>query len=122
METKIKQQQTSGTISYHARISRPASPSLTKKRVVLTLTSEDDEQTLANKGLAGLRRERILRLCTEAQQQGVLLGYADLATLLSTSLSTLKRDLRLLRKHGVPVAIRLRRQMPVSRNAMDQDR
>jgi Protein of unknown function (DUF1670) len=101
---------TSGTVSYYAHPQKAAAPSLTKTRVLLRLTLDADEDTLAAKGLAALRQERIFRLCTDACRQGALLGYEDLASLLSTSLSTIKRDLRLLKKQRVIVPIYRRRQ------------
>jgi hypothetical protein len=104
---------TSGTVSYYAHPQRAAAPSITKLRVWLTLTAEADEDTLAAKGLAALRQQRIYRLCLDAHRQGALLGYEDLASLLSTSLSTIKRDLRLLQKQGLRIPIYRRRQRRV---------
>jgi hypothetical protein len=56
--------------------------------VHLTLVSHDDEETLRREGLAGLRRERILRLTREALRQQQVLGYEDLSQLLMTSVAT----------------------------------
>jgi len=72
------------------------------RKVSCRLTLNDvneDFQILANYELAGLRRHRILRLTREAYDQGALLSYEDLAILLTTSPSTVKRDIRHLRKH-----------------------
>jgi len=113
---------TGGTLSYFARIPRPSSLTLVKKKVFLTLTSDADEQTLATQGLASLRQERILRLCTDARQQGALLAHDDLATLLSTSLSTIKRDLRLLRQRGLFVPIYRKRQRRASKDGKPSER
>ena len=55
---------------------------------------------LANYGLAGLRRHRILRLTREAYDQSALLSYEDLAIMLTTSPSTVKRDIRHLKHDG----------------------
>lgn len=65
---------------------------------------------MSAQGLAALRRERMMRLCQEAQAQGALLGYEDLVQLLLSSLSTLKRDLRLLRNQGQSVPLYRKRQ------------
>ena len=81
--------------------------------MVLTVVSEDDDEILAKQGLACLRQMRLLRLCREAHEQGAVLGYEDLTTLLLTSLSTIKRDLRLLRKQAVSVPIYRKKQRPI---------
>ena len=61
--------------------------------VRLTLHASDDLE----QGIVQLRRRRIARLCHEAHDQGALLTQEDLAILLTTSVSTIKRDLRALR-------------------------
>jgi hypothetical protein len=78
--------------------------------VHLTLVSHDDEETLRREGLAGLRRERILRLTREALRQQQVLGYEDLSQLLMTSVATLKRDISLMERDGQTVALRGRRR------------
>lgn len=112
----------SGTLSYFARIARPSSLTLVRKKVFLTLTSDADEQTLLTQGLASLRQQRIQRLCGDAAQQGALLALEDLATLLSTSLSTIKRDLRLLRERGLLVPIFRQRQRRASNDGKPSER
>ncbi len=102
-----------GKITYHAHIPKPPSSSLRKKRVLLTLYQEDDGEILTKQGLARLRHARILRLCREAHEQGALLAYEDLTQLLLTSLSTLKRDLRLLRKSGFSVPFYRKKQRSI---------
>lgn len=64
--------------------------------VRLTLHASDDLENL-EQGIVQLRRRRIARLCQEAHDQGALLTQEDLAVLLTTSVSTIKRDLRALR-------------------------
>jgi hypothetical protein len=59
-----------------------------------------DLEVLANFGLAGLRRHRLARVTKQAYDQGALLSYEDLAMILSTSPSTVKRDARALRQQG----------------------
>lgn len=79
-------------------------------RLKLTLIGQDDDKTLKEKGLAELRRKRILRLTMEAGEQGGQLGYDDLCGLLLTSLATIKRDVSLLEKRGFPVPLKGRRK------------
>jgi hypothetical protein len=97
-------QLTSGQICYEAvAADEPAGKHIALARKVscrLTLNDVNiDFEILANYELAGLRRHRILRLTREAYDQGALLSYEDLAILLTTSPSTVKRDIRHLKKH-----------------------
>ena len=64
--------------------------------VVLTMDSPDDLEAL-REGMAVLRRGKIQRLTQEAQDQGALLTQEDLARLLCSSRSTIKRDIAHLR-------------------------
>lgn len=80
------------------------------RRLRLTLIGQGDEDALREEGLAGLRRERIIRLTKEADEQGCLLSYEDIAGLLLTSLATLKRDVAWLEKHGYHIALRGRKK------------
>jgi hypothetical protein len=59
-----------------------------------------DLEALAIFGLAGLRRHRLERVTREAYDQGALLSYEDLAMILTTSPSTVKRDVHFLKKQG----------------------
>ncbi len=97
-------QLTSGQICYEAvAADEPAGKHIALARKIscrLTLNNvNEDFEILANYQLAGLRRHRILRLTREAYDQGALLSYEDLAILLTTSPSTMKRDIRHLKKH-----------------------
>lgn len=105
-----------GKLTYYGYVQNPHSLSLRKRRILLTLVSEDDDAILAKQGLASLRQARIIRLCRQAHEQGALLAYEDLTNLLLTSLSTLKRDLRLLRKEGLAVPIYRKKQRSVKGN------
>ncbi len=80
-----------------------------KKEIHLDLILPEDDELLAEQGLAALRRARILRLCRQAAEQGTVLTYDDLVHLLSTSFSTLKRDVRALEREGLPVPLYRRR-------------
>lgn len=81
----------------------------------LTLVGQGDEDTLSAEGIAGLRRRRIVRLTEEANQQGVLLSYEDLAGLLLVSTATLKRDIGMIESEGRVVRLKGRRKNGVSR-------
>lgn len=59
-----------------------------------------DLEALANYGLAGLRRHRLARLSRQAYDQGGLLSFEDLAMFLTTSPSTVRRDVQHLRRQG----------------------
>ncbi len=81
------------------------------KSLRLTLIDMNDEDTLSAQGLSELRKKRIVRLTEEAQKQGMLLSYEDLNALLLSSVSTLKRDVSLLEKHGCVVHLKGRRKV-----------
>jgi Protein of unknown function (DUF1670) len=74
--------------------------------VRLTLHAAADFDNTGATPVGELRRRRLQRLCEEALEQGGLLTQEDLALLLTTSESTIKRDLRGLRKAGVYVPTR----------------
>jgi hypothetical protein len=73
--------------------------------ITLTLDSPDDLEAL-RLGVAALRRSKIQRLTVEAYEQGALLTQEDLARLLCTSRSTIKRDVACLRSEDVAVPTR----------------
>ena len=73
--------------------------------ITLTLDSPDDIEALRS-GVAALRRSKIQRLTVEAQEQGALLTQEDLARLLCTSRSTVKRDIAYLRSQDIAVPTR----------------
>jgi hypothetical protein len=73
--------------------------------ITLTLDSPDDLEAL-QAGVAALRRSKIQRLTVEAQEQGALLTQEDLARLLCTSRSTIKRDIAALRAQDVAIPTR----------------
>jgi hypothetical protein len=100
-----------GQICYEAIAARePAGKHIAlAARVSVRLTLFDpaaDLTILAEHGLAGLRRHRILRMTREAIDQEALLSYEDLAMLLTTSPATIKRDARELRRAGKVVMTR----------------
>ena len=79
-----------------------------KTHVVLTLDAgQDDFEVRMRDGVAGLRRNRILRMCTEAREQGGLLSYEDLAyRLFNCGTRTVVRDVEQLRSEGLSVPTR----------------
>jgi len=84
---------------------------LTKKvNVTLRLIDlNEDLEVYANYGLAGLRRHRLLRITKEAYDQDALLSYEDIAMILTTSSSTIKRDVVFLTSQGKIVVTRGRK-------------
>jgi Protein of unknown function (DUF1670) len=77
------------------------------KRVLvhLTLHHSDDTHKLAT-GLSAVRQARIERMSNEAADQGGLITHEDLACLLSSSLATIKRDVKKLRSQGIAIPTR----------------
>ncbi len=75
-------------------------------KLKLTLIGSGDAKTLKSEGVGGLRRKRLVRLAWEACDQGCLIGYKDLSSLLFTSVSTLKRDVTLIERQGGGVPLR----------------
>lgn len=73
--------------------------------VRLTMDTPEDVGRLAE-GVAVYRRGKIKRLTQEADAQGALLTHEDLARLLCTSLSTIKRDIQFLQGQGEPIPTR----------------
>jgi hypothetical protein len=71
----------------------------------LTVDCPDDLEALRH-GVAALRQGKIQRLTQEAQEPGALLTQEDLARLLCTSCSTIKRDIAQLRAAGGDVPTR----------------
>lgn len=78
----------------------------TRVSVRLTLHDPADFDSTGPTTVSDLRRRRIRRLCEEALDQGGLLTQEDLVLLLTTSQSTIKRDLRTLRQAGLWVPTR----------------
>ncbi len=62
---------------------------------------EEDEETRRRHGVIGLRRFKLLRIATEAHDQGIDLTQEGLAKILGAGLKTIKRDIAYFRKHGI---------------------
>jgi hypothetical protein len=80
--------------------------------VVLTLdAARDDFDVRVQQGVTALRRTRVLRLTTEAREQGGLLSCEDLAyRLLNCGVRTIVRDVEHLRKQNIAVPTRGQQQ------------
>jgi hypothetical protein len=101
----------SGEIAYEAVAAlEPAGKNISlAKKVTVRLKLFDlntDLDVLANYGLAGLRRHRLARITKQAYDQGALLSYEDLAMIITTSPSTVKRDIYHLRHQGMFIMTR----------------
>ena len=78
-----------------------------KKSVRLKLIDfNTDLEVLANSGTSGLRQHRLARITKQAYEQGGLLSYEDVATILTTSPSTVKRDVHKLNREGMFIVTR----------------
>lgn len=101
---------TKGRLRYEAIIeNEPIAKPISKCKkisILLYLLKNNDKKILKLKGMAYLRRKRLVRLTKRAQKQGALLTQEDLALLLCTSLSTVKRDIINLTKEGTIVPTR----------------
>lgn len=99
----------SGQLSYLAvSAASPAGQKLRESRrvtVKLSLYAADDLVAM-RQGIGALRQGRIKRLTEEAYEQGGLLSHEDLSCLLSSSLSTIKREVSKLRGEELTVPTR----------------
>src|SRR5262245_32009171 len=79
-----------------------------KVAALLTLDAgQPDYQVRLAHGVEGLRRSRILRVTTEAREQGGLLSYEDLAfRLFNCGVRTIVRDVQALRHRDIEVPAR----------------
>jgi len=73
--------------------------------VKLTLFQRSDLEAM-KKGMKELRKQKILRLATEAEEQKALLTQEDLAVLLTSSSRTTRDDIAELRRQGIGVPTR----------------
>lgn len=78
------------------------------RALTLTYCGDEDGEILRSRGLAELRRYRLLRLLDESSRQGVKLDHRQLEVLLLSSSSTIKRDLREIRKRGTGTSAGIR--------------
>lgn len=75
---------------------------------IITLDAGQEDQEIRKAyGVSGLRRARILRITTEAYEQGVTFTQEDLAyRILNYGIRTIRRDIARLRKDGIFVPTR----------------
>jgi biotin operon repressor len=100
-----------GQVSYEAvaESEHAGKPIALCRKISVKLTLHEPQADLAvlqQKGIAGLRRQRLKRLTKEALDQGAVLSYEDLAILLTTSIVTVKRDVASLRREGETILSR----------------
>jgi len=77
--------------------------------VILTLFEDYDKQNLSylNKDASiELRHRRLLRITSEAREQGGLLSQEDLSEILMCDVRTIRRDIAILREQGIVVPTR----------------
>lgn len=74
------------------------------KKISVRLTlhkPEEDLPVYKKAGLHGLRQHKITRITNEAIEQGGVLSYEDVASILTCSVVTIKRDMSAMRKRGI---------------------
>lgn len=103
-ENGFEPEEQNGNLSYWAiRSDEPSGrplPECSKIQLELTLIAPGDSLICRKHGLAALRRHRIRRLTNEASAAGAVLTYEDLADILTSSVSTIFRDIGELRRQG----------------------
>lgn len=103
MKGSIHTEGNSGYIEYQAVLeSEPTGKPLHAcRRIPVTLRFiEEGDQEIALRSIAELRCVRIRRLTHDALEQGAVLTLEEIALLLTSSLSTIVRDIRGMRKQG----------------------
>lgn len=85
-------------------INEPSGKPLSKCRMVpvkLTMTGIEDARILATQGATALKKVRVKRWFEEAYEQGGLLTHEDVAVLLGSDISTVKRLVKQYKNEGV---------------------
>ena len=78
-----------------------------KRRVVLKHLSRcEDLQVLKDHGASAKRRQQMMRMAVEAQEQGALLTQEDLALILDCDVRTIRADIHKLTQEGILVPTR----------------
>ncbi len=78
-----------------------------KRRVVLKhLRRPEDLQVLKDHGASAKRRQQMMRMAVEAQEQGALLTQEDLALILDCDVRTIRTDIHKLTQEGILVPTR----------------
>jgi hypothetical protein len=76
-------------------------------QIIITVDGgNDDLETLRENGAVGLRRIVLLRITSEAVEQGAYLSEEDAAGILRCDVRTVKRDVRHFRDQGIYIPLR----------------
>ena len=87
----------------------PGKPLISSKLRRITLThinAKEDNEVRRLYGRSAKRRQQIVRMTVEAQDQQALLTQEDLAEILDSDVRTIRRDIQHLRKEGIAVPTR----------------
>jgi len=77
------------------------------RRITLThINAKEDNEVRRLYGRSARRRQQIVRMAVEAQDQQTLLTQEDLAEILDSDVRTIRRDIQHLRKEGIAVPTR----------------
>lgn len=77
------------------------------KRIIIThITPKEDAEVRRTYGPSAKRRQQIMRMTVEAQDQQALLTQEDLAVILDTDVRTIRRDIQALSKQQIAVPTR----------------
>ena len=77
------------------------------RRITLThIAPQEDTEVYRSYGPSAKRRQQIMRMAVEAQDQLALLTQEDMAQILDTDVRTIRRDIQILREEGVSVPTR----------------
>jgi hypothetical protein len=92
-------------VSKEEPVSKPISK-CKKKTISLQFFCEKDKKFIKSGKISLLRKKKILEFCKEAFFKGALLTQEDLALLILTSISTIKRDIFDLNQEGFAIPTR----------------
>ncbi len=77
------------------------------RRITLThIEPQEDTEVYRSYGPSAKRRQQIMRMAVEAQDQQALLTQEDIGVILDTDVRTIRRDIQTLRKEGISVPTR----------------
>ncbi|MCP4054478.1 MAG: DUF1670 domain-containing protein [Mesoflavibacter sp.] len=77
------------------------------RRITLThIEPQEDAEVYRSYGPSVKRRQQIMRMAVEAQDQQALLTQEDIGLILDTDVRTIRRDIQTLRKEGISVPTR----------------
>ncbi len=77
------------------------------RRITLThIEPQEDTEVYRSYGPSAKRRQQIMRMAVEAQDQQALLTQEDIGIILDTDVRTIRRDIQALREEGISVPTR----------------